>query len=397
MKKKAKLFASLSSLCLALAVLCFGVYAAQTVNYTANGSVTYDVTDVFVKVETKLYWSTSESPTTDVQTPANALKNGGALPANTALATTYTGTPYSTYEDGTIKNPGETVTAESGALPINYGKYEASGTKSYAYYIVVEITNYGTDRINAVLTNNTTATTLNSIIYETESIEIVGRGTETSKVGRIVVGMALKDVTKSASGDFSYSVQISKGELPVTTKLTFTPNDTGYSVAAANKRISGEIVIPETYNGKSVTTIAEEAFYDCTGITKITLPNTITSIETNAFSGCTGLTEFTIPESVTEIGRGQGRVFKNCTNISSITIPKSVASMGYAVFWGWKENQTINLAHAYNGIPYVPAGAPSGTAGWDRVWNDLSNANIVFGTYIAPGAGGEIIIIPPEG
>ena len=49
--------------------------------------------------------------------------------------------------------------------------------------------------------------------------------------------------------------------------------------------------------------IAEYAFYDCTGLVSITLPNSVTTIGRGAFWGCHGLEELDIPNSVTSIGR----------------------------------------------------------------------------------------------
>ena len=53
--KKSKLFLSLLSMCFALAVLCFGVYAANQVNYSISGNITYTVEDCYVEVNTKVY------------------------------------------------------------------------------------------------------------------------------------------------------------------------------------------------------------------------------------------------------------------------------------------------------------------------------------------------------
>ena len=56
--KKVKLIASLLSFCFAVAVLCFGVYAAQTVNYTVGGTLTYSAADdVFADMQVKVYRS----------------------------------------------------------------------------------------------------------------------------------------------------------------------------------------------------------------------------------------------------------------------------------------------------------------------------------------------------
>ena len=57
---------------------------------------------------------------------------------------------------------------------------------------------------------------------------------------------------------------------------------------------SGNIVIPESvlYGGQTykVTSIGSCAFYDCTGVTSVTIPNSVTSIGTMAFAGCSSLT-----------------------------------------------------------------------------------------------------------
>ena len=50
--------------------------------------------------------------------------------------------------------------------------------------------------------------------------------------------------------------------------------------------------------------IGSRAFYECSGLTSVTIPNSVTSIGKCAFYNCSGLTSVTIPNSVTLIDGG---------------------------------------------------------------------------------------------
>ncbi len=112
-------------------------------------------------------------------------------------------------------------------------------------------------------------------------------------------------------------------------KFTYRSNTDSYSVTGIGSA-TGEIVIPYGHEGKFVTSIGYRAFEDCTGLTSITIPDSVTSIEYQAFYKCTSLTSITIPNSVTSIG---DRAFKDCTGLTSITIPDSVTSIGEEAFY----------------------------------------------------------------
>ncbi len=88
----------------------------------------------------------------------------------------------------------------------------------------------------------------------------------------------------------------------------------------------------------SVTSIGENAFYICTGLTSVTIPNSVTEIDYSAFSGCIGLTSVTIPNSVTKIG---SYAFSDCIGLTSVTIPNSVTKIGSYAFYNtpWYNNQ----------------------------------------------------------
>lgn len=89
------------------------------------------------------------------------------------------------------------------------------------------------------------------------------------------------------------------------------------------------IEIPNEIDGNTVTAIGIAAFYGCTDLTSITIPDSITYIGTKAFQFCTSLTSITIPDGVISIGE---RAFDECTGLTTITIPKSVTSIGTNAF-----------------------------------------------------------------
>ena len=92
-------------------------------------------------------------------------------------------------------------------------------------------------------------------------------------------------------------------------------SETTAKVISGDNKYSGDIVIPEsiTYNASKypVTSIGNYAFWYCSGLTSITIPNSVTSIGDEAFSDCSYLTSITIPNSVTSIGNG---AFYECSD-----------------------------------------------------------------------------------
>ena len=102
------------------------------------------------------------------------------------------------------------------------------------------------------------------------------------------------------------------------------------------------ITIPD-----SVTSIGDQAFYGCSGLTSITIPDSVTNIGYSAFSGCSGLTSIIIPDSVTSIGYS---AFYNCSGLTSITIPGSVTSIGDYVFWGCSGLTSVTIGNGVTSI-----------------------------------------------
>ncbi len=100
-----------------------------------------------------------------------------------------------------------------------------------------------------------------------------------------------------------------------------------------NTDYTGDAVIPTTVtdNGVTyrVTGIGDAAFRNCTGLTSVSIPNSVESIEPLAFTACTSLASVNIPDSVTDIG---AFAFHGCTGLNSIVIPNSITKIKQDAF-----------------------------------------------------------------
>jgi len=128
--------------------------------------------------------------------------------------------------------------------------------------------------------------------------------------------------------------------------------------------VTGNVVIPATvtYGGTTynVTELRSISGYDygsfdgCSGLTSVTIPNSVTSIGNYAFYNCSGLTSVTIPNSVTSIGGG---AFYNCSGLTSVTIPNGVTSIGGGAFYNCSGLTSVAIP---NGVTSIESGTFSG-------------------------------------
>ena len=133
----------------------------------------------------------------------------------------------------------------------------------------------------------------------------------------------------------AYDIAVQNGD-SVTIYYNYVNDSTELEVTSGGYgSYTGNVVIPEelTYMDRTrkVTSIDERAFYNCSGLISVTIPNNVTIIGQEAFNSCAGITSVIIPNSVTSILFG---AFSYCSGLNSVTIGNSVTTIGSGAFEG---------------------------------------------------------------
>ena len=93
---------------------------------------------------------------------------------------------------------------------------------------------------------------------------------------------------------------------------------------------SGDVMIPSILGGYPVTGIETSAFYRCSSLTSVTMPDCVTCIGSNAFKSCKLLENIRMSVNVTNIGMG---AFHYCRSLKRVIIPNGVSVIGKGMFY----------------------------------------------------------------
>jgi len=134
----------------------------------------------------------------------------------------------------------------------------------------------------------------------------------------------------------------------VQAQFNFTTNNGAVTITRYTGS-DGAVVIPDSTNGYSVTSIGFGAFAQTTNLTSVIIPDSVTNIGNSAFSECSNLTSVVIGHSVTSIG---DYAFNECNSLTNVTLPDSMTSIGNFAFYECFNLVSANLPNSINSLGY---------------------------------------------
>ncbi|MDO5143451.1 MAG: leucine-rich repeat protein [bacterium] len=152
-------------------------------------------------------------------------------------------------------------------------------------------------------------------------------------------------------GSYAYEWAVKNGYIKPSAPaedFTYRVIDDATCVLTGYTGTETELVLPNhAPDGRAVTEIGQEAFYECSSLTSVTIPNSVTGIGDYAFYKCSSLTSVTIPNSVTSIGNS---AFHACSSLTSVTIPNSVTSIGDDAFCSCTSLTSVTIPNSVTSI-----------------------------------------------
>ena len=355
--KKTKLLISVISVCFALAVLCFGVYAAHQISYDLSGTLTYRVYDVYMNVETSVYYSPTHLSQEQIYTKIDSIINS-ETPNYTTLGLTAESTPAGL---SYYYNQEELV---NGAISRNLNfAFSNEDNPKLAFFVVFTVSNHSTVPIRAGV--NAPQTTPINVYSVTSGLwNKIQKGSPK----RLVVAMSIENVdapipvTNASNYHLNlYAQNLTEAEenAPSNVYGDFIFEDGAISASRSLKSATKDLYIPSFIDGEKVTECVN--FQNCKSLTSIYVPTSVELIYPNVFSDCGHIEELSLPfvgqdingSDVFELGMNSGpnwlpRMFDESEFENSYMWDMDGDDYGYVP----KSLNTVNILYGCKGISY---------------------------------------------
>ena len=402
MKKRAKIIAIVSTLCLCLSLFVIGVLAVSTASLSVTSSLSFKSNGAYVMVDGELrQGATGESATLQSGAPEtytykgysyNCIGGTGAdkdKPDGTASLENFvdaSGAPNATWPIGEINF--------TSGLPVAVYHFTFTNYSAMMVFVSVSsnIQELNTDLAGKVSitesfeSGNTIdaydGTTAKTIVY-TITVEITDY-TTSFKDKQLELTINFSTDLPDQSDYFRYNTAgtqitgLSEKYFEDNPSVLIVPGKTesGESLTIASGSSSSPtfngLVSPTVILQEGLISVPYAAFRDCSSLSSITIPASVTSIGQSTFNSCSNLSSITIPEGVTSIGDSAFRdcsslssvtfgdnsqltsignnAFYNCSSLSSIILPEGVISIAWAAFYGCSSLSSINIPEGVTSI-----------------------------------------------
>lgn len=159
----------------------------------------------------------------------------------------------------------------------------------------------------------------------------------------LLFAWGLRADTATVDG-YTYTYSVTDGKVTIGTGETVK--------TAVSPKPTGRLTVPSELGGYPVTGLGESAFYNCTGVTDVTIPNGVTHIGPRAFASCASLENVTIGSGVTQI---DFEVFPSCRHLRNIAVdPANTAYMSQNGMLLTKDGKTLVYGTCGNSV--IPSG-----------------------------------------
>lgn len=233
---------------------------------------------------------------------------------------------------------------------------------------------------NAIRNKKKTTDLIDPQDFEIE-IETIQTGTDTSDATATADDIRLDKTAYGADGKMTGTISDYDGSSePTSGKSLFAQLVDGSISEVTADDLEGAVTINQyafafEANLKSITmpshitTIASNAFSDCTSLSNIIMPNTLRVINDSAFAFTKNLKTVKIPDSVTTFGSsvfsGSGivsivipdnvvtigpRLLYQCSELNSVTLPSKLASLTEHMFDRCGSLPTVKIPNTVTGI-----------------------------------------------
>lgn len=395
MKKRSKIIALVTTLCLCLSMFTIGVLAATSASLSVTSTLNFEAKGVYVMVDASLKQGADVStaqvlsgegaPTGQATYKAYSYSRIGGTgadqhaPDGSASSDTFLkvdGSPAGDWAIGDITYTSENVVVVYEFLVSNYSPFEVTGTVEG---ISEALTSY-TDQLSITTYTGTTSADATATSSPTYTFTIPARTNETTPgVTCYKIAVTLNNfMSELATGAININVSFEKAPEPVYDYFTYSGNTIiGFSDKYLDLETKPEtLVIPNTdaegndittiQNGsyssptfqglesskviiqEGITRIGNSAFRNCTTLTSVSLPSSLTRIGSAAFDGCSGLIgKLEIPEGVTRIG---SNAFDGCSGLTSVSLPSKLTSIDPYAFSGCRSLTSVIIPEGVTSI-----------------------------------------------